>query len=474
MSIDLSLDRIQTLSTLLPRYTRSTVHIAGTNGKGSVSAFVSSILKSTNPPLSVGRFNSPHLVTICDCITLNDHHVTPGVYEKTRSSIEDIAKKNALEISNFELLTLTALQIFESAQVDIVVMEVGMGGRLDATNVIPDRCIAVSALTAVDLDHQAFLGNTIAAITREKAAIARKGKPFLLGKQKHPEVMEVCREVVNQAGGVFLEAVRVDKREWDTHIDGPSPGPCSFSSSNFVAPAPQPVSIDLPCFTDTVYTRLPLYGDHQLDNLGLAASIISALVSHPTCSYLNMKGRVTQESVIQGIEQTKWPGRLSFHTVDSSGPEKLIVLADGAHNPASSMTLGRYIRDLLRGSHSKAITLTYILGLSHSPPKTPLQTLSPLLPPDAGDEDVRVKVRIAALNFSPPEGMPWVKSVPPSEIKDAVGSLCPDADLWIGQDNSRQDLPAALKWAAGVNGEHLVILAGSLYLVADFYRLLSH
>ncbi|THV05198.1 Mur ligase [Dendrothele bispora CBS 962.96] len=353
-------------------------------------------------------------------------------------------------------------------------MEVGMGGRLDATNVIPDNCIAVSALTAVDLDHQAFLGDTVSDITREKAAISRKGKPFVLGKQKHLEVERVCRQVVAEAGGVFLHAAEAVKREWDDSIDGPPPGPCSFLPFGFVRPPPQPVEVALPCFIDRICARLPLHGEHQLDNLGLAASIISVLASHPACSSLNLRGRISVDAVIRGIETTKWPGRLSFHTIDCGEDKRLIVLADGAHNPASSMTLARYIKELLQNVRSKTLTLTYILGLSYSPPKTPLQTLSPLLLPDLGDTDISIKVRIAILRFSPPEGMPWVKSVPPSELRSVVDNLCPDAEIWVGQDDSTKDLLAALKWAAdGKDGEQLVVLAGSLYLVADFYRVLD-
>ena len=164
MSIDLSLDRIQTLLRHFP-YTRPTVHIAGTNGKGSVSSFVSSILLAAS--ISVGKFNSPHLVSILDSITVDGQSVSDDVYGSARASVEAVNEKYSIEASNFEVLTCTALTIFERTKVDIVVLEVGMGGRLDATNAIPDTCVLVSALTAVDLDHQAFLGSTIGQISRE-------------------------------------------------------------------------------------------------------------------------------------------------------------------------------------------------------------------------------------------------------------------------------------------------------------------
>ncbi|KAK7056986.1 folylpolyglutamate synthase [Paramarasmius palmivorus] len=469
--MDLSLDRIKQLYSKLPPYTRPTVHVAGTNGKGSVCAIVSSILRATNPPLSVGRFNSPHLVSIYDSITINGDPVSPEVYEQTRHYVQETGKANDLEVTNFELLTLTALVAFERAQLDIVVLEVGMGGRLDATNIIPDTCVAVSALCAVDLDHQAFLGNTVAAIAREKAAIARPGKPFVLGRQNHAEVEGVCRDIVKGVGGRLVKAVDVDTL--------PSNGPSfSLSTSELCPPPPQAVSLKLPCFPEAVKASLPLHGEHQLDNLGLATTIISVLLTDPSCSTLALQQRLDPVSLAEGIVKTRWPGRLSFHVIDK--PSKLLVLADGAHNPASSQTLSKYIEhlcqtvELPRTQKSNNIWITYILGLSHSPPKTPIQTLSPLLPPQPHpSSDVEIKFRVAAVDFTPPEGMPWVKCVPPADIKDAVRKLCP-VEVWVPEERTGH-LTKALEWAASLGSEepHLVVLAGSLYLVADFYRTLQ-
>ncbi|KAE9394895.1 Mur ligase [Gymnopus androsaceus JB14] len=464
MSIDLSLDRIKRLYRLIPAYTCPTIHIAGTNGKGSVSALTSSILTSSG--LIVGRFNSPHLVSIYDCIYVDGQEVSPPIYHSARDEVEKIAKENAIEISSFEILVLTALLIFERAKVDVVVLEVGMGGRMDATNIIPDEVVLVSALTAVDLDHQAFLGDTVAAIAKEKASIARKGKPFILGPQSHPEVAEVVRNIVAKAGGDLFFASPALAR--------PQP---SLSLQKFQPPPPHPIELAMPCFPVHVNALLPLHGAHQLDNVGLAASIISVVTSHPTCSALGLQERVTPEVVSRGIAQVSWPGRLSFHSIPSNpqNPDspKLEVLADGAHNPASSATLSRYLTEYcnsLAGLNAN-ITITFILSLSHSPPKTPLETLSPLLPPSFSP-DLQVQIRVAVLRFSPPEGMPWVKSVPPSILGSVVQTLCPEAKVWRGNDDKTDDLPEALLWAASsADPHHLVVLAGSLYLVADFYRI---
>ena len=181
MSIDLSLDRLRILISHMPPYTRPTCHIAGTNGKGSVSALVSSILQSSTPPLKVGRYNSPHLASIYDCITIDNIPISLALYNAAHAEVTEKDLENGTRLSSFEILTLSALMVFEREKVDVAVVEVGMGGRLDATNIIPDRFILVSALTAVDLDHQFFLGDTVAKIAFEKAGIARKKRPFVLG-----------------------------------------------------------------------------------------------------------------------------------------------------------------------------------------------------------------------------------------------------------------------------------------------------
>ncbi|TFK39220.1 Mur ligase [Crucibulum laeve] len=503
MSIDLSLDRIQRLTTHLPPYTRPTIHIAGTNGKGSVAALVSSILLASKPPYSVGRYTSPHLVSVYDSICIDNEPVSLEVYALLRDEVERADREHSTHLSSFELLTLTVLRIFEHLKLDIVVLEVGMGGRLDATNIIPDSCVLVSALTTVDLDHQAFLGDTISEIAREKAGIARSGKPLVLGRQVHDEVEGVVKRVLEDVGGTLVKAVDVhlsdlpDETLWEDRF--------SFNPKAFQEPPAQRVRAELPCFHDpSLKGLLYLYGAHQLDNLGTALGIISALLTSSPSS-LDFQKRITMRSIENGIMQTRWPGRLSFHQYSVPGtPTPLAILADGAHNPASAATLGTYITSLLNfvlprshltPSPPLSVTITYILALSHSPPKTPLQTLSPVLPPVIPISEpaipnrievpleLTVNVNVALPTFTLPEGMPWVKCVPPAELAGVVGQLVPDANVWVpsehteGVDAGKGDLERSLEWAAvrvkDNATQHLVVIAGSLYLVADFYRLLG-
>jgi len=453
MSIDLGLNRIRLLLSHLPTYRRPTCHIAGTNGKGSVSALLSSILQASSPPLSVGRFNSPHLLSIRDSIVINSKPVPADVYDRVRGEVEKLNRELGAEASKFEVLTSTAMVIFETLGLDIVVMEVGMGGRLDATNAIPDDAVVVSALTSVDLDHQGFLGNTVTEIAREKVGIARRGKPFVLGRQKFHEVEEVVRNAVlgNDVGGYLVRATEpLPSEDQDPH-------------------GHTPVSISLPCFPEPLEGKLPLHGSHQLSNLGVASTIVSELLTHPSCSHLKLGGRITPRTFAVGLAKANWPGRLSFHTL----PSGKSILVDGAHNQGSAQTLADFIATLLPSpiTTNNPFSITYILGLSHSPPKRPLDTLAPLfsssllaVPP------ANVTVNVAALHFSPPDDMPWVKAEPPSMIYDAARALCPHAKLW-SPGEGEGGLSDALDWAASVSGDGgLVVLAGSLYLVADFYR----
>ena len=510
MSIDLSLERISKLFAHLPvPYTRPTIHVAGTNGKGSVCAYVSSILSSAG--LAVGRFNTPHLLSIFDSISVRGKPISPEVFGPIVMNIEEINAAQGTRCSNFELFTCAALMVFERTKVDVVVLEVGMGGRLDATNILPNEAVLVSALTSVDLDHQALLGDTVEKIAREKVAIARPGKPFVLGHQEHSSVNDVAKSMVEEIGSALLPACNVTTVEWDETLDG------SLNSTEVVMQAPllQPVAISMPPFSTPIRALLPLHGQHQLENLGTAAGIISALLTHPSCvrPALNLQDRLTPDVFARGIKATRWPGRLSYHNVSlpanptsGVGEERLLVLADGAHNPASATALAAYLTSLLATPNAarRPLTLTYILALSHSPPKTPEQTLAPLLAVRTQVQEKtgrEVNLGAALLGFTLPQRMPWISAVPPAEMNTVVDALASSGcvEVWRdpreGTDDLRGPLDGtelekvkaspytahverALRWAAAraqaAEGEDsLVVLAGSLYLVADFYRLLQ-
>ncbi|KAH9969638.1 hypothetical protein BC827DRAFT_18338 [Russula dissimulans] len=369
-----------------------------------------------------------------------------------------------------------------------------MGGRTDATNAISDDCILVSALTAVDLDHQKFLGDAVGAIARQKAGIARKGRPLVVGAQKYPDVIVSARAVVEEVGAELVRAGPAVTRAWDEAVDGPAElttfSSSSSSSSPFHhPPAARPVSLPLPCFPDPVNTQLFLHGDHQLDNLGVAGGIISSLLTHdsPCARRLPFRRKITPGTIAAGVRSTSWAGRLSFHdvplsklrapsggTAEEEPGESLVVLVDGAHNPASASALASYISHLLASTaiaDGADLNLTFVVALSHSPPKTPLQTLSSLLSFKRPTGE-NINVNLAALEFTPVEGMPWVHPVPSSEIREVIRDIDRDIKLWIPGEGEQMSVANALLWAyREQGGKGLVCLAGSLYLVADFYRL---
>jgi folylpolyglutamate synthase len=345
----------------------------------------------------------------------------------------------------------------------------------------------VSALTAVDLDHQKFLGDTVDAISTQKAGIARKGRPFIIGPQKYPDVMVSVRAVVEEVGADLVCAHPAITRMWDEDMDGPAE-PDVTSSSPLRPPAVRPVSLSLPCFPDPILAQLPLHGDHQLDNLGVASNIISSLLTHPSGTHrLPFQSKITPGTIAAGVRSTTWAGRLSFHNVPLSRlclpgsgtkdhDESLVVLVDGAHNPASASVLASYLSHFLQSTlvgGSEELNLSFVLALSHSPPKTPLQTLSRLLS-FKKPTNVKINVRAAALEFTPVDGMPWVLPVPSSEIRDVIRVIDDDISLWTPRDGERESVANALLWAHEEQLKHgekgFVCIAGSLYLVADFYR----
>ncbi|KAF8488897.1 Mur ligase [Gautieria morchelliformis] len=454
MSIDLSLVRIKRLFSLLPAYRRPTIHVAGTNGKGSVTALLSSIFSSSH--VSVGRFNSPHLVHVRDSISINGHTVSSDTYHSTRANVESIDKTESVGASTFEILTATASQIFEQAGVDIAIFEVGLGGRLDATNVLPDDVILASAITSIDLDHQKLLGNTPAAIACEKAGIARKAKPCILGTQRYPEAQDAVQEVVHAVGGRLFKAFEVV--------------PGHRGATPNVSKGCQFVTAPFPAWDTTLELELPLRGAHQLQNLAVALTILSVILRErfgaPLEAALN---RISPSTLFTGVASTRWPGRLE--RIQLLDP-RLTLLADGAHNAASSTALQAYLLSEYRGERDQISisrpSRTFILGLSHSPPKSPTDTLTPLLQPNDS---------VAFVPFTDVEDMPWVQNVPLHELERAAQGLVKDGSIQSFERKPNEaalnPLKRALAWANGLHSGEEIVLAGSLYLVADLYRLLA-
>jgi dihydrofolate synthase/folylpolyglutamate synthase len=276
------------------------VHIAGTNGKGSTCAMIANVL--THAGYRAGLYTSPHLVEPTERIQISGQPVTPAkftrAFETVHTAAEALLKEERIDThpSYFETVTAMALLIFRE-HCDVSVIEVGLGGRLDATNVIqPELCV----ITPVSFDHESFLGNTLESIAAEKAGILKPGVPLVLSRQPAA------------ASAVILERAR----ELDCEITRTA----DLAMSDVVL-----TSRGSTFRAGNVRHECPLAGEHQIENA--AAAILAC------------RGLGVNSSAIQaGLSAVQWPGRLE------PVRQKPDFVLDGAHNPAGAAALAAYIR----------------------------------------------------------------------------------------------------------------------------------
>jgi dihydrofolate synthase/folylpolyglutamate synthase len=300
-----------------PQRTFPSVLVAGTNGKGSTSAFLERILRQSGR--RVGLFTSPHLVDVRERIMVSGEPIPPEALAeavtRVREASEALQGEGELEgpPTYFECLTLAALHHFRDRNVDLAVLEVGMGGRLDCTNVVEP---ILSVVTTIGLDHQQWLGSDVASIAREKAGIFRRGVPALTGEARSPAAAVL--EAEGRRIGAAFEGPE------GTIIDGDGSWLFSLGDVRFHLPHP------------------PMPGRHQLENAALAVR----------CALrLDRSGWAIPESAIAGgIGCAAWPGRLERV---ATGPD---VYVDGAHNPDACEVLAAFIGGLARAP--KALVFT--------------------------------------------------------------------------------------------------------------------
>ena len=298
-----------------PQRNFPSVLIAGTNGKGSTAATLASILQASSH--RVGLYTSPHLLRINERIACCGQPIPDDAFAAAYQRVTAVAAAlvAASELphppSFFETMTAIAFDFFAASGVEIAILEVGMGGRLDATNVVEP---ILSVITDIDLDHQKFLGDTIAAIAAEKAGILRPGVAAVTLPQ-HPEANQVLGERMTAVGAQAVNAAR----------NLPSMSPQAESSIHNSA---HETRYALSVLGQEVEIVSPLVGRHQLRNLALAITAAEELAAQGF--------RVTPQSVARGTRQTVWPGR--FQRVDATAHRPEIVI-DVAHNPAGAWAL---------------------------------------------------------------------------------------------------------------------------------------
>jgi len=290
----LGLDRISTVLKALgnPQQNYRIVHVAGTNGKGSTCAMIESGLRAAG--VRTGLFTSPHLVEPTERIQIDGMAVTPEQFQCAFDVAHRTAETLDLDChpTYFETVTAMAFWLFRELRVETAVLEVGLGGRLDATNVVePVLCV----ITPIDFDHEIFLGHTIEAIAWEKAGILKPGVPAVFARQR-PEAAKVLEDRARKLGIRVTHAEEFEVRDLEIDARGSR-------------------------FSGLV---VPLAGEHQIENAITAALALRELGVRP-------------KDIAEGISDVRWPGRLE-HV--SPNPD---IILDGAHNPAGARALARYL-----------------------------------------------------------------------------------------------------------------------------------
>ncbi|MFM7424795.1 MAG: bifunctional folylpolyglutamate synthase/dihydrofolate synthase [Elainella sp.] len=412
--VELGLERIERLLAALGNPERQVpiVHVAGSNGKGSVCAYLASVL--TTAGYRVGRYTSPHLVSWCERICLNQQPIPAlELYALLKQVLAAIDPQQTSP-TQFEVITAAAWLYFAQQQVDIAIVEVGLGGRLDATNVC-ERPL-VSVITSLSLEHWQRLGPTLADISREKAGILKSACPAVIAPQP-PAAEAVLRQRLSQLDcpAVWVEPAQDLGEGWAEFRFSP---------------------------TAAFRYPLPLLGQHQLINSAVALA---------TLTLLQQQGwAISSAQIQQGMAATQWPGRMQW-----SQWQGCPLLIDGAHNPAGAEMLRDYLdrslnRNLERNLDSGPLEppMRWVLGMIGT--KDHSDILKALLRP--GDWLYLVPV---------PEHLPTDLA----KLAELAWQVCPE----LAACELYEDVIPALNRAAQAQTGTLV-LCGSLYLIGHFMQ----
>ena len=313
-----------------PQDNFSCIHVAGTNGKGSIASSLSSILHASGH--KVGLYTSPHLVRFNERICINNLPVSDKKIVESYNAVNKVIQNN-LEATFFELSTAMAFYEFDRQKVDWAVIETGMGGRLDATNIIRP---VISIISNISVEHKKYLGNTIAQIAGEKGGIIKRSVPVITGvKQKN--AVTVLKNIAAKQSAPFYRLgneFRIRRNKGKTF---------NYFGINTVL--------------RNMRTGLP--GSHQINNAALALAV---------CEILNQnKTNLSSQNIKQGLAQNRWPGRLEKI---SSSPH---VILDGAHNLAGARMLAKFLSENMRDKN-----ITLIIGILNDKPYAGM--LTALLP----------------------------------------------------------------------------------------------
>jgi dihydrofolate synthase/folylpolyglutamate synthase len=407
------------------------VLIAGTNGKGSTAATLAAILEASG--LRTGLYTSPHLVRINERIRLDGHAIGDDDFAMLHDVVDRTAERLVAEgdlpwhPSFFEMLTAMAFEYFANSRPDMVVLEVGMGGRLDATNVVEPR---LSIITDVSLDHQKYLGETIAEIAREKSGIIRQGGVVVTLPQL-AEANDIIGHAILGAGARAVNAV-------------PYVPPISPGSANSLSVSEKQTGIrnryPLEVMGQQIMVESPLVGRHQLRNLALAIAAAEELHKQGIA-------QITPETIAEGIRQTRWPGRFQVIPATEGNPEYVL---DVAHNPAGAWALRSTLSAYDESETGREITM--IFGAMRD---KAIREVGEILFPIASH------VILTSANNP--------RAATPEEIREATARVATSTNLQEVEDVAKA--LAKAKSLAGSNG--LVVITGSIYIVGEAMRILG-
>jgi dihydrofolate synthase / folylpolyglutamate synthase len=408
--VNLGLERIDRLLKDLgnPQDRVPIIHVAGTNGKGSVCAYLSSVLSEAG--YQVGRYTSPHLVDWTERICINDRPIANKTLAETILDIQQAIDTTVESPTQFEVITAAAWLYFARSQVDIAIMEVGLGGRLDATNVCSNPLVTI--ITSISREHWQNLGPTVADIAREKAGILKENRPAVIGilPSEAKQVVSDRASALN-CPTVWIEPAKEMLRGGG--VEGRRSGERRIVKYQ---------EIEYP---------LPLLGDVQLINSAIAIA---------SMQILKQQGWQIPLTAIQfGMEKTRWLGRLQW---TSWQDQRLLI--DGAHNTAAAESLRQYTDTLDR-------PITWVMGMLST--KDHADIFQALL--KSGDSLYLVPV-------------PDHSTADPETLAQLASQVCPNLD----DCQTFPELFIALKTAFnGTNDDdRVVILCGSLYLLGYFLK----
>jgi len=404
------------------------VLIAGTNGKGSTAATLASILQAAG--YRTGLYTSPHLVRINERVRINGASIADPDFARLHDRVDKASQKlvNAGDLpwhpSFFEMITAIAFEYFAEAKAEIAVLEVGMGGRLDATNVVEPL---VSVIADVALDHQKYLGDTLAEIAREKAGIIRPGGVAVLLPQM-AEANDALGHAIVERGARGVNAT--------PYVPPVSPGASKLRVARGEYRVGDEVRQGQEChlqvFGEEILVQTPLIGRHQLRNVALAIAAVEELTKQGF--------KVSARNVERGIRETRWPGRLQ--RVVSDGLE---LLLDVAHNPAGAWALRAALSELHDGR-----PLTFVFGAMRD---------------KAIAEMAEILFPLADRVVLSPADNP--RSALPAEIRAAAGRVAVEFE-------DATDVDHALQRAREITPSGgLVVVTGSIYIVGEAMRTLG-